>query len=186
MDCRTLMVLFAVGVLALLPGCIERRFRIESNPPGAYVFVKDQPYGPTPVDVPFLFYGTYDIKLVKEGFETQNIREHIQAPWFEYPPIDFFSENLYPRQITDIRPLYYEMEPFRKPNLELLRAEGEELRERAKTLPPPRFPPEKKERPEGKLPAPKEGTQPPTKDQALPPPRPVSPYPVVQPSELPK
>jgi len=185
MACRTHCVLVAVAVLALTTGCIERRFRIESNPPGAYVYVNNVPHGPTPVDIPFVFYGGYDITLMKDGYETKNVKEFISAPWYQYPPIDFFAESVYPRQITDIRPLYYELEPLRRPNLDLLKAEGEELRERATTLPPPRFPPEKKEAPEGKSPAPASPPAP-VKDEALPPPRPVSPYPVVKPAELPK
>jgi PEGA domain len=140
-------LVLAVAVLPLLTGCVERRFRVESNPPGAYLYINNTPYGPTPVDVPFLFYGDYDVMLVKEGYETKKVKQPVPAPWYEYPVIDFFSEALYPGQLTDIRPLFYELEPVCEPNLDRLKAEGEELRRRGAALPPPRYPEQKREQP---------------------------------------
>jgi len=159
----------------LLTGCVERRFRVESNPPGAYVYVNNVPHGPTPVDVPFLFYGDYEIKLVKEGYETLKVKQNVSTPWYQYPVVDFFSESLWPWQITDIRPLLYEMEPVLQPNLEILKAQAEELRGRAKELPKPRYPDPRKDTPTDQ-PTPKNPRQP---TEALPIPResPVLPVP---------
>ena len=112
--------------------------------------------------MPFLFYGDYDVQLVKEGFQTKRVKEPIPAPWYQYPVVDFFSENVWPAQITDIRPLYYEMDPIVQPNLDLLKAEGEELRGRAAALPAPRYPDPRKDRPIDR------GVPP---GEALPPPR---------------
>jgi len=172
---RTYRVIVTLAVLALLTGCIERRFRIESSPPGAYVYVNNTPYGPTPVDVPFLFYGDYDIQLVKEGFQTKRVKEPIPAPWYQYPIADFFSENVWPAQITDIRPLYYEMEPIIQPNLDLLKAEGEELRGRGAALPPPRYPDPQKNKPTDRTVAPGEVLPAPRETPELPPPLPGEP-----------
>ena len=158
---RAACVLFAV-VTALLTGCVERRFRIESNPPGAYVTVNNTPIGPAPVDVQFLYYGKYDIELKKEGFQTKRVLEHIRAPLYAYPPLDLITENLIPFKISDIRVLCYEMEPVIVPNLDQFKAEGEEYRNRAANLPPPRFPEPPKEKknnpppPAATLPPPKE------------------------------
>jgi hypothetical protein len=158
-------MVLAVAVLPLLTGCVERRFRVESSPPGAYLYINNTPYGPTPVDVPFLFYGDYDVMLVKEGYETKKVKQPVSPPWYQYPVIDFFAETLYPGQLTDVRPLYYELEPVCQPNLDLLKAEGEELRRRGAALPPPRYPDQKRDRPtdrpgppprEAVLPAPRE------------------------------
>jgi PEGA domain len=157
-------VVFAVAVLALVTGCVERRFRVESNPPGAYLYINNTPYGPTPIDVPFLYYGNYDVMLVKEGYETKKVKQPVPPPWYQYPVIDFFAETLYPGQLTDIRPLFYELEPVCQPNLELLKAEGEELRRRGAALPPPRYPDQKRDRPT-------DGSAPPPKEAVLPPPR---------------
>ena len=157
-------MVFAAGILALLTGCVERRFRVESNPPGAYVYINNHPYGPTPVDVPFLFYGDYDVMLVKEGYETKKVKQPVPPPWYQYPVIDFFAEALYPGQLTDIWPLFYELEPVCQPNLDLLKAEGEELRRRGAALPPPRYPDQKRDRPTGQPVAPRP-------EAVLPPPR---------------
>ena len=136
---RTACVLLAAAA-ALLTGCVERRFRVETNPPGAYVTVNNKPIGPSPVDVPFLYYGHYDILIQKEGFETQRIRQHIPAPWYAYPPFDLLVENFIPVEIEDFRVFCYEMKPAVVPNLDLLKAEGEGYRQRAAALPPPRYP----------------------------------------------
>ena len=156
---RTSCVLFAVGIVALLPGCVERRFRVESNPPGAAVYVNNIPYGPTPVDIPFLYYGKYDITLFKDGFQTRTIKQEVSTPWYQYAPLDLLSENVWPLQITDIRPLCYDLEPYAQPNLDQIKADAEELRRRGMALPPPRFPGlEDKPRP---APAPRPGEPPP-------------------------
>jgi PEGA domain len=143
------IALLAASFVGLCTGCVERRFRVESNPPGAYLFVNNQPIGPTPIDVPFLFYGDYEMRLVKDGFQTKVVKQPVPTPWYEYPIAEFFSENAWPFQITDIRPLYYELNPAIQPNLEELKAEAEELRNRGKALPAPRYPEPKKERPAG-------------------------------------
>jgi hypothetical protein len=172
---RAACVLLAVAA-TLLSGCVQRRFRVESNPPGAYVTVNNQPYGPAPVDVPFLYYGKYDIELKKEGFQTLRVKEHVRAPWFEYPPADFFAENLYPLEINDFRVFCYEMQPVIVPNLEQFKAEGEGFRQRAADLPPPRFPELPKQPknpppppPPAALPIPKEGPTPPSTFPSTPP-----------------
>jgi hypothetical protein len=174
---RTACALIAVAAVALLPGCVERRFRIESNPPGAYVLVNNVPHGPTPVDVPFIYYGDYDIVLMKDGFVTKRIKENIRAPWYQYPPLDFFSESFWPHQITDLRPLLYEMEPLPPPNLVQLKAEAAELRQRGQVLPPPRYPEM------GKRDTPAKGPNPAKKENPaeLPPPRPIPDMEVIPP-----
>ncbi len=132
--------IIALGVLTMVTGCVERRFRIESTPPGAAVFVNNEPYGSAPVDVPFTYYGMYNITLMKEGFQTKHIQQEIKAPWYQYPPIDFFAESIWPWQLTDIRPLHYEMQPLLQPNLDEIKRDAEEWRARSKALPAPRYP----------------------------------------------
>ena len=43
---------------------------IQSNPPGASIYINGQPYGFTPKDIYNLREGTYEIVLSKEGYET--------------------------------------------------------------------------------------------------------------------
>src|SRR6478672_8516057 len=62
-----------VAALALLAGCVERRFVIESDPPGALVLLNGQPLGTTPVDGYFTYYGNYRFTIIKDGFETLHV-----------------------------------------------------------------------------------------------------------------
>ena len=56
-----------VGLLSLaaLAGCVERRFVIESDPPGALVLMNGQQLGATPVDGHFVYYGRYHFTLAE-------------------------------------------------------------------------------------------------------------------------
>ncbi|MEQ8209752.1 MAG: PEGA domain-containing protein [Lacipirellulaceae bacterium] len=97
--------------LVVLPGCVRRRLLVKSNPPGATVYVDNQPIGQTPCATNFIYYGTREIRLVKPGYETLTINQPIPAPWYEIPPLDFISENLVPREIQDYRTLSYNLQP---------------------------------------------------------------------------
>lgn len=154
---RAFAILFSLSWIVFATGCVERRFVVESNPPGAMVYVNNEPYGPTPVDIPFLYYGDYDIQLVKDGYQTKNVKQKVSAPWYEYPGIDFISEVVVPFQFTDIRPLFYELEPIQPPNLDQLKIDADELRQRSKGLPAPRYPDLDKRPKKGKAPPPASG-----------------------------
>lgn len=132
--------LACAGVTLFLSGCVERRFVIESTPPGAKVYVNNRAVGFTPVDVPFTYYGKYLIMLELDGHQTLIKEQKVAAPWYEFPPIDFVAENIYPFKASDIQRLHYEMEPLQRPNLDELRLQAEELRERGKNLPAPSIP----------------------------------------------
>ena len=49
-------------------GCVERRYTIRSNPPGALVYVNGEEIGTTPVSRSFTYYGDRDITLIQDGF----------------------------------------------------------------------------------------------------------------------
>jgi hypothetical protein len=103
----TVVLLLLVGLSA---GCVERRFVITSDPPGALVYHNGQPIGTTPVDESFVYYGTHEFTLVRDGFETLVVREKIRTPWYEYLGIDFLSENIWPCQVSDVRRLHFTMQ----------------------------------------------------------------------------
>src|SRR4051812_1416091 len=101
---RAFRLLLLAGCLAVAAGCVERRFVIDSEPPGAMVLDENNRLiGFTPVDKPFVYYGKYQFKLVKDGYETLTVTEDVVVPWFERFPLDFFTENLLPINIRDIR-----------------------------------------------------------------------------------
>ncbi len=96
-------------VVAACSGCISRSLLIESEPPGAQVRLNGTPVGETPVTVSFRHYGTYDVELRKEGFETLRTREPVPAPFYARFPLCLFTELLWPGRIRDDRYLSYKL-----------------------------------------------------------------------------
>jgi hypothetical protein len=78
----------------LTTGCVERKITINSKPRGALVHLNDKEVGRTPVDVPFTFYGTYDVRLEKEGYKPLWTQQKAKAPLWEYPGPDLLAEAI--------------------------------------------------------------------------------------------
>jgi hypothetical protein len=116
-----LCLFLLAGVVLLETGCVRRRLNVFSNPPGALVYVDNQQIGTTPCSVDFIYYGTREIRLVKPGYETLTVNQPIPMPWYQIPPLDFFSENLAGTKIRDNRTISYNLAPqLIVPNEELL------------------------------------------------------------------
>jgi hypothetical protein len=119
----------ALAVALLSAGCVQRRLLIRSDPPGAVVYVDNQRVGTTPCAVNYVYYGTREVRLVKDGFETLEINQPLPAPWYEIPPLDFVSDVLVPHEIRDVRGVTYRLQPqFVVPREHLL-ARAEALRQ---------------------------------------------------------
>ena len=86
----------AVILLAALamPGCLQRRIRITSEPPGARVWLNDVEIGTTPAEASFLYYGVYDVRLDLPGHEPVATAREAEAPFWEYPVVDLVAEAL--------------------------------------------------------------------------------------------
>jgi hypothetical protein len=139
---RNALLLGVLGSAALLTGCVDRRFVIESNPPGAVVLVNGQQIGATPVDYHFIYYGKYEITLIKDGFQTRKVEQEVPAPWYEFFPIDFFSENLWPGRVVDVRNFHYDLEPVQAVRTDVLLEQAQHLRTRGQSLVSPPAPSE--------------------------------------------
>ena len=118
-----------VGMLALgcllSSGCVRRRMTVVSNPPGGLVYIDNQEIGVTPVSTPFTYYGTREVQVVRDGYETVKQLNRVERPWYQYPPVDFFVENLWPWEIRDERIIEMELTPQRiVPTQELLDRAG--------------------------------------------------------------
>lgn len=98
-------------LLCMATGCVQRRMTIRSNPPGALVYVDNYEIGTTPVSTDFIYYGKRKIRLVKDGYETLTVEQRFWPPWYQYFPIDFVAENLYPGEIRDEHELDFPMVP---------------------------------------------------------------------------
>ena len=80
---------------------------MRSNPPGALVYIDDYQIGITPCSTEFTYYGTRNVVLVKDGFETLRVQHKFFPTWYQIPPLDFVSDNLVPFEIHDDRLLSY-------------------------------------------------------------------------------
>jgi len=97
-------------------GCVQRRLVVRSQPEGALVTIDNQIVGQTPVSVPFVYSGTRQIRLEREGYQTVNVKERIRPKWYDTFPISFFSNHFAMREIRDTRVLDFQLEP--KTNVE--------------------------------------------------------------------
>ena len=126
-----------LGLVLMTTGCVTRRVLITSDPPGAVVYVNNQQIGATPADNHFVYYGNYEFLLVKEGYQTKREVRHIAAPWYEYFPIDFFAENIWPYRQLDVRRFNYDLEPLPAVRTDVLLDEAQNLRLRGQAITPP-------------------------------------------------
>ncbi|MBY0525024.1 MAG: PEGA domain-containing protein [Gemmataceae bacterium] len=134
---NTWVFLGAVMCAGWLSGCVERRYEITTEPPGAAVQVNGKALGAAPVDGFFTYYGNYHFTIVHDGYQTLQVDQCIPRPWYQYFPLDFFFENLWPWRIIDKHPFRYEMVPLQQPRTDALLSQAENLRNRARTIQPP-------------------------------------------------
>lgn len=83
-----------VALASACGGCVERRIWIDSDPPGALVWLNDAQLGRTPVDVGILHEGVYEVRLEKEGFEPIVTGATVDGPLWDKFPLDFVVEVL--------------------------------------------------------------------------------------------
>ena len=122
-----LLIAVLLVVTASLAGCIQRTITINSEPQGALVHLNDVEVGRTPVTVPFTFYGTYDVRLEKEGFETLTTATEAQMPWWEAPGPDLVAEAMPGNQDVALR-WDYVLEPAQPVNPDALIDRAKQLR----------------------------------------------------------
>jgi hypothetical protein len=133
--------LVLVGLVAVC-GCVQRRLTIRSNPPGALVYIDNYEIGTTPCSTDFVYYGMRRVRIVKDGYETLDQKQFIFPPWYEWFPIDFFTENILPAEIRDSRTLEFQLAPQMIVPTDQLIGRAENLRRGSKTenfVPPPQI-----------------------------------------------
>jgi len=117
-------------LLSLLPmgGCVEQTLSIDSNPPGALVYLNDQEVGRTPLTRDFKWYGDYDIQLRQEGYETLSTHHMLAAPVWNWVPLDLFA-YIIPVTFKDHKSLSYSLKP-----MDTSKDQPAELVERAESM----------------------------------------------------
>jgi hypothetical protein len=135
---RTKTSMAALLALLGLSGCVERRYTIRSDPPGALVIVNDEEIGTTPVSRGFVFYGDRNIRLMHEGYETLDVVQKIDAPYYDNYLSEFFTENVLPYTLRDERTYSYKLAPEKPTDPNGLIDRAEALRSQGQTIPKPR------------------------------------------------
>src|SRR5271154_6863077 len=132
---RAPATLLILAGASLLSGCVERRYTIRSDPPGATVIVNGEEIGPTPASKSFVYYGEREITLMLDGYETKTVIQPITAPWWDNYVTEFFTENVIPVTMRDEREYKFQLNPAESPTKEVLRDRAESLRNEARTVP---------------------------------------------------
>lgn len=121
------------GLLLLAAtGCVRRRLTVRTNPPGALVSVDNQIIGTSPAASPYVYYGTREIRVERDGYRTEVIRRRLDPPWYEYPPFDFIVETLWPLEVRDERIIDIELVPQEVAPLETVLDRAGTLREQSR------------------------------------------------------
>jgi hypothetical protein len=129
----TKVVLILLALLA--SGCVRRTITITSEPSGALVWLNDREIGRTPVDVDFTYYGEYDVRLVKDGYEPLVTSGKAMPPVWDNVPLDLGAE-LWPGEINSRIAWHYQLEPASSDPAALLER-AETMRSEFPPLEPP-------------------------------------------------
>ncbi len=130
----TAAILLLAGI-GLFSGCVERRYTIRTDPPGATVVVNGEEIGPAPASKSFVYYGDRQISLILDGYQTQTVIQPINAPWWDNLFTEFFTENFLPYSLRDEREFKYQMVPAQSPPAGELRDRAESLRSKRRSCP---------------------------------------------------
>lgn len=102
--------LLSLLALTAASGCtgVRRELTVESDPPGALVYLNGDEVGRTPMTREFTYYGTLDLQLRKGGYQTLAARPRVWAPLWQIPPVDLLAEAF---PLTDRHKLSYTLKP---------------------------------------------------------------------------
>ena len=59
----------------------------------------------------FTYYGTREITLIKDGYQTETVLQKVPTPWYEVFPLEFLSDNFVPLKIRDRHVFMYRLRP---------------------------------------------------------------------------
>lgn len=93
-----ILILLAVSMAA---GCVERYITVKSHPGGAVVWLNGEEIGTTPATTAFTWYGTYEVVLRKDGYETLRTGQKADPPIYQWLGLDLFFESLWPGTLVD-------------------------------------------------------------------------------------
>jgi hypothetical protein len=115
----------------LLTGCVERYLTINTEPQEAIVFLNDEEIGTSPVTVSFEWYGDYNVRISKDGYETLNTHRELKAPLHDKAPFDLLS-LLSTKRTVDSYEWTFELEEKKQISQEELIKNAEKLKNQMK------------------------------------------------------
>jgi hypothetical protein len=101
---------------------------INTQPQGAIVALNDEEIGASPVTVSFNWYGDYNVRISKEGYETLKTHRKLKRPWYDRFPFDFFAQILNPKRIVDEYEWTFSLAPQKQPAREELIQNAQKLK----------------------------------------------------------
>src|SRR6516165_8825586 len=113
---RRLATYLAIVAFGSCTGCVERRYTLRTDPPGALAIVNGEEIGQTPVSRSFYYYGDREITFILDGYETRTVIQPVKAPWWDNLFTEFFTENLVPFDLRDEREFRFQLSPAVSPN----------------------------------------------------------------------
>jgi len=113
-------------------GCVERQLTINTEPQGALVALNDEEIGTAPVTVSFNWYGDYNVRISKPGYETLKTHRKLKGPWYDKFPFDFFAQILTPKRIVDSYEWTFTLAPKQYPTRQELIQNAEKLKKQLK------------------------------------------------------
>lgn len=102
-----------------------------SNPPGAMVLLEGKEIGYSPASADFIYYGTRQVTMIKDGYETKTEYVTVRTPWYQWPGIEFFTDNFALHRINDRRYFKFDLQPKQMVPDDDLRARARQLRSEA-------------------------------------------------------
>ena len=122
-----------LAITPVLGGCLERTVTITSEPAGALVILNDEEIGRTPVETGFRYFGVYDVRLQREGFEPIVTEKEAVAPIWEYPGLDLLAIAAPWRVKTHLK-WHFDLEAVPEPGTPEAEQSEQELFDRARSL----------------------------------------------------
>jgi hypothetical protein len=93
-------------------GCVERKITILTEPSGALVALNDEEIGTSPVTVGFEWYGDYNVRISKEGFQTLITHRNLKRPLRDRAPLDLCDDMFNTRM--DEYTWTFKLEPYQQ------------------------------------------------------------------------
>jgi len=133
-----------VAALGLSACQAKRLLIVTSDPPGAQVLLDGVELGTTPLEEPFVHYGTRRLTFYLEGYLTWSDVVAVKPPWYGRFPFDLVSEILVPMGWRDEHRYHAELEQGRgkidEPDLESVLRRADTLRTAGPEGPRPEAP----------------------------------------------